>query len=103
MAGDWVQETVAVWRQWAAIRRSLRYDEVEMTLKACANKLERIWDEPLTVREAAEESGYCPGTLYKLIRNGTEFCTPTAYGEVTYLPRTASPEMRATCPVGHEN
>ena len=71
MAGDWIQETVADWREWAAVRRSLGYDDVAMTLRACANRLEKIWDEPLTVREAAEESGYCPETLYGLIRNGT--------------------------------
>lgn len=56
------------------------------TLEFCANRLEgyiREWEaEPLTLQEAAEESGYAPDHLSRLIREGT---LPSA-GE-PYAPR----------------
>ena len=62
------------WRQKAKEFHRFGADEQAMTLECCADDLEewwRIWQtEPLTLEEAAEESGYSYSSLQKKVVDG---------------------------------
>ncbi len=62
------------WREKATEFRRLRGEDQAVTLEYCADDLEetwRIWQtEPLSLDEAAEESGYSYSSLEKRVRSG---------------------------------
>ena len=68
-------DLAADWRAEAnELRRRFGAEEQALTLEACADDLDetwRIWQtEPLTLEEAAEESGYSYSSLEKRVRSG---------------------------------
>ena len=67
MAKDWVQETVANWREWAGVHRRHSGHDIADTFEACAEELEAIWNESLTICDAARESGYSPEEIFDLV------------------------------------
>ena len=62
------------WKEKATELRCFGAEDQAVTLEYCANDLEetlRIWQtEPLTLEEAAEESGYSADHIGRLIREG---------------------------------
>ncbi len=62
------------WREKATELRRFGAEDQAFTLEYCADDLEetwRIWQtEPLTLDEAAEESGYSYSSLEKRVRSG---------------------------------
>ena len=64
----------AAWREKAEEFRRLRAEDQATTLEYCADDLEETWrvwqEEPLTLEEAAEESGYSYSSLQKRVASG---------------------------------
>lgn len=62
------------WRAKAKEMRRYSADEAAATLESCADDLEetwRIWEtEPLTLEEAADESGYSYSAIQKQVASG---------------------------------
>jgi len=63
------------WRSTARLFRDHAEESVARAYEACAKDLERILtslgDTPLTLQEAAEESGYSADHLGRLVREGS--------------------------------
>lgn len=70
-----VEPLLAAWRSDAQRLRAWGGSEVATALERCADELEaqtQAWEfTPLTLIEAAQESGYSAGHLRRLIRRGT--------------------------------
>lgn len=72
---SWPADLAAEWRDEARrLRERHGAHGRALTMKACANDLEEWWQvhqtEPLTLDEAAAESGYTVGHLSRLISDG---------------------------------
>lgn len=65
----------STWRRLATVLREHEVTSVALTYEKCADALEEALHErdaaPLTIRQAAAESGYSEDHLSRLIREGT--------------------------------
>ena len=70
----WSTDLSAEWRELALQQRDLGAEPQARTLEWCADRLEehsREWEtEPLTLEEAAGDSGYSADHLGRLVREG---------------------------------
>ncbi len=76
------------WRQKAKEFHRFGADEQAVTLECCADDLEEAWrvwqTEPLTLEEAAEESGYSYSSLQKRV----------ALGEIPNIGKPGAPRVQ---------
>ena len=76
------------WRQKAKELHRFGADEQAVTLEYCADDLEQCWriwqTEPLTLEEAAEESGYSYSSLQKRV----------ALGEIPNIGKPGAPRVQ---------
>ena len=70
MKKDWVEATIEKWRARAAVHRRHGGEDIALAMEACADELESIWNESLTVCDAAGESGYSPEEIFDLVMVG---------------------------------
>ena len=84
----WSTDLFTEWRELALQQRDLGADPQARTLEWCADRLEehsREWEtEPLTLEEAAGESGYSYSSLQQQV----------ASGEIPNVGETGRPRVR---------
>jgi len=104
-------ELTTEWRHRASGLRRYGAEEQAITLLECAGELEQAWklwqEEPLTLAEAAEESGYSPDHLGRRVREGKipnagEPGSPRiARADLPIKPKRRSGAVAETAPSSH--
>lgn len=100
--------------EWRTLANSFREHAEEPLARAyerCADQLESALaesaEEPLTLSEAAEQSGYSPDHLGRMVREGKirnagrPNAPRIARGDLPVKPKTRIPAMAATATNGH--